>query len=256
VAIATAYGLAYLSALVRGRGGWARHLRPANLRLALGVCALALLLATPLVSFNLLATRDQLARLEAGAIPPEKFDWAALAYDFGRPGRAALEQLKGAESPEIRKLANRAESLRPRIEWLAPTTDEDRARTAEAVRVLPAGRPAPPALIAAVADFRQCTTGDQGCTVILLDSGAEAIVLQDACYAPDGTLTCHDITHFRRVGDKWRQEPFIPDPAGEQAVKAKRLMLERGYSEGKVEVRIVESRQLFIGGVPVGDPFE
>jgi hypothetical protein len=60
------------------------------------VCGVALLLATPLVSFNAISTRDQVARLEAGKVSPDKFDWAALAFDFGEPGRRALERLKTA----------------------------------------------------------------------------------------------------------------------------------------------------------------
>ena len=90
IAVAVAYALVYLLALVRGRSGWAGRLRADNIRLALGLCALALLLATPLLSFGALSTRDQLARLESGRIAPERFDWAALRYDFGPSGRRAL----------------------------------------------------------------------------------------------------------------------------------------------------------------------
>ena len=66
VIVATAVGLAYLVAVLRGRRLWRERLRIANLRLAIGLCLLALLLATPLLNFGAISTRDQLARLSIG----------------------------------------------------------------------------------------------------------------------------------------------------------------------------------------------
>ena len=50
----------------------------------------------PLVDFGAISTRDQLARLERGRVGPDQFDWAALAFDFGPSGRAALTRLAAA----------------------------------------------------------------------------------------------------------------------------------------------------------------
>src|SRR3546814_14415637 len=58
---------------------------------------LAAFLALPVLDFGAISTRDQLARLESGAVKTEKFDWAALAFDFGPSGRKALAEL--ARSP-------------------------------------------------------------------------------------------------------------------------------------------------------------
>ena len=56
VILATVYGVAYFGSLVLGRGLWAARVRPANLRIAFVVAAVALFLATPILSFNAIST--------------------------------------------------------------------------------------------------------------------------------------------------------------------------------------------------------
>src|SRR3546814_19398766 len=51
--------------------------------------------------FGAISTRDQLARLKSGATPVEKFDWAAMAFDFGPSGRKTLAEI--AKSPDKAK---------------------------------------------------------------------------------------------------------------------------------------------------------
>ena len=96
VVVATMYGLANWVAAARerlGPGSWRGGVRQANLHLAMLTCGLALLLALPLADFGAVATRDQLARLESGAVPANEFDFDALRWDFGDAGRAALARL-------------------------------------------------------------------------------------------------------------------------------------------------------------------
>jgi hypothetical protein len=98
VAVAVAYGLAYVVGMIRGkRAGWAARIRQANLNLAAGTCVLALLLALPLVDFGAISARSQIARLDAGKVSAEDFDYTALRWDFGDAGRRALARL--AERP-------------------------------------------------------------------------------------------------------------------------------------------------------------
>ena len=73
VAVAVAYGVAYFIAPIRGRmagalAGWMDGVRTANMHLAVGTCVLAFLLALPLFDFGAISTRNQLARLESGAV--------------------------------------------------------------------------------------------------------------------------------------------------------------------------------------------
>ena len=90
VIVACVWGAGYWAALIRGgKAAWARRLREANFVLALGACVLALLLALPLLDFGRISAGNQLHRLESGKVAPEKFDFAALRWDFGDAGRRA-----------------------------------------------------------------------------------------------------------------------------------------------------------------------
>ncbi len=109
IVVAAAYGLGFWVALIRGRkSGWAEKLRRANFHLGLFVCAFALLLALPILDFGAISTRNQLARLESGAVSAEEFDYAALRWDFGEPGRRALGQLAESDNAQIAELAEAA----------------------------------------------------------------------------------------------------------------------------------------------------
>lgn len=105
-----AIGIRYLASLLRRRALWAEPVRRNNIRILGALVLIALLLATPLVSFSSIATRDQLDRLADGRTPPAEFDWRALRFDFGRNGVRALQRLReGVETnPEVRRLAGQA----------------------------------------------------------------------------------------------------------------------------------------------------
>src|SRR3546814_9455430 len=98
---ALAYGLAGIWAVVKGRRDFDDRLRPVQQKLAIGLALLALFLALPILDFGAISTRDQLARLKSGATPVEKFDWAAMAFDFGPSGRKTLAEI--AKSPDKTK---------------------------------------------------------------------------------------------------------------------------------------------------------
>ena len=110
VLVASVYGVAYqVAALKAGRAkalvDWDDHIRPANVRIALGVCALALFLALPILDFGAMSARDQLARLKSGVTEAQKFDWRAMAFGFGPKGRAALKRLATGGSAAQQKAA-------------------------------------------------------------------------------------------------------------------------------------------------------
>jgi hypothetical protein len=106
--IAIAYGAAAWWAGLRGRGAFDVRLRESQKWLAVGLCALGLFLALPIVDFGSISARSQLARLEAGKVKAEEFDWAAMAFDFGPAGRRALERIARAGPEEQRELAKTA----------------------------------------------------------------------------------------------------------------------------------------------------
>jgi hypothetical protein len=265
--LACLYGAAYLLALVRGRLGWAARARPLNLQLAFVVCGVALLLATPLVSFNAISTRDQVARLESGRVSPDRFDWRALALDFGAPGKAALKRLQGSANATIREKATEVAKAENRWDVeQASRESETRQKVAANVRMLPSGSRLPEALRDAMAEGYDCT-GDTGCTLVLLSPG-EAMLFSDSCFRPQPTPTpssassspiavpparyaCQDGERYLLANGKWQKAGF-----GSALGVEDQNRIAQAYRSGSIEVRTVPRRQLFVGGVPVGQPFE
>lgn len=241
VLAAAAFALAYLLALVRGRAGWPEALRRANIRLAAGLCLLALLLALPIVSFGAISAGDQLARLEAGRVAPDRFDWAAMRFDFGSSGRKALERLAASPNLVVRQRAR--EALGASTRWaMGPQERIGPERTARPRLDLRTEGAAtiPPTLTDLIGRSGQCY--DQVCRVVFIEPGRAALLRPDCGHCsiylfdsqPDGT---------------WEQR--LPRPV---IVTDTAPVLDT--ARGRVEVRKVEKQQLFVDGRPVGEPFE
>lgn len=263
VIVASAYGLAYLVSLLIGRLHWAERARPANLNLAFVLCGLALVLATPLISFNAISTRDQVARLESGRIAPDKFDWRALAFEFGQAGRDALKKLQASANPAIKAKADLAAKAENRWDVAEVDNSEVRSREiAKNARVLPSGTTLPPALIDAMAGNINCTSEGK-CTVFLMPGGAEALVFQDWCYdraAKGGeelAVNCGLENRYRFVDGRWQSMNYnLQIDRKDEAAKAAAAKAGKAYQAGQIEVRPVTRRQVFVGGEPVGEAFE
>ncbi len=236
---AAAFALAYLYALVRGRAGWPDALRRANVRVAAGLCLLAVFLALPIVSFGAISARDQVARLESGGVSPDRFDWAAMRFDFGPSGRAALERLAESSNLVVRQRAR--ETLRASNRWaIAPTPPVAAKRSPRPpLKFRAEGGTVPPALADLIGRAGQCH--DEVCRVVFVEP-KRAVVLRPSCghclflfeAQPDGT---------------WVQR--IPAPPIVRAT-----MPTADTANGRVELRKVERNQLFVGGEPVGEAFE
>jgi hypothetical protein len=244
-----AVSLTYLWALVRGRAAWSKRVRPANVALAVSICAVALILATPLVDFGAMSTRDQLARLYAGKVKPDEFDWAALRFDFGPAGRRALERLAGSGPAGFRAQARKALKLESR--WAAreeTRVGQDARMLAQRLRVVPGQVPVPQALLTALA--RQQTCGYGRCTLFWTAGAPAAVAVGMPCE------NCQASAMRLLIDEKggWR----VADAAGDArsptsaSTKEQRDALE----QGRVEIRSVQRQQVFVGGKPVGPPFE
>ncbi|MBX3595202.1 DUF4153 domain-containing protein [Sphingomonas sp.] len=267
VVLACVVATAYLVCVIRGRWRWAERVRPANLMLAMIVCGVTLLLATPLLSFNAISTRDQVARLQSGKVAPDRFDWAALAFDFGAPGRAALRRLKSSANPEIRRIAADIER-KPRrwdIDAVTPDPVPRIAALEKRLRVLPRAVTVPIALKEALIDPGACGAGEGGCTLLYAEGARRAIALRDDCFtvpdqaSPSAPVAiridrdCGRPIHLVETAGQWK--PRDPGDPG-QRPDGDRAAIRSGYRDGKVEIRTVPRQQVFVGGVPVGDPFE
>ncbi|AQR72493.1 DUF4153 domain-containing protein [Sphingomonas sp. LM7] len=256
VALACLWGAAYLVALVRGRRDWAARVRPMNLALAFTVCGVALVLATPVVSFNAISTRDQVSRLESGKVTPEQFDWRALAFDFGAPGRAALKKLQGSANAVVRAKATEVAKAKGRWDVeQGDQLDKSRREVAANVRMLPQGTVMPEGLRDAIARQGMCSYKAR-CSLLMRDSH-EAFLLQESCYpkpeageASSRFYTCGDASRFVLVGAEWKPSHALERKPVDTGA------LHTGYAAGAIEVRTLPRRQIFVGGVPVGEPFE
>ena len=245
--IALAYGVAGVWSVVRGRLGFDDVLRPLQQKLAIGLTLLALFLALPIVDFGAISTRDQLARLQSGAVKGEKFDWAALAFDFGPSGRAALKDLAKSVDKDRADRAKFALAVENRWD-LAPERGLSAAGAAYAakpleskVRVLPAGKKLPPELATALRNQQWCR--DKPCIVYWLSDDRVAMISSGGAYV---------MVIDRDSGGVWNPNYALQNGA---AIGDVTLTVE-DVEKAPVEVRSIQRRQVFVGGKPVGNNFE
>ncbi len=92
IIIACAYGTAYFFNIIRHRLSWQNPIREANIKLAIGLCGVALFLALPILNFNSISAANQISRYDRGITDDESFDYAAMAFDFGLSGRELLKE--------------------------------------------------------------------------------------------------------------------------------------------------------------------
>jgi hypothetical protein len=246
VGVAIAYGLAGLWSVVRGRADFDDVLRPLQTKLAIGLCGLALFLALPIVDFGAISAASQIARLEKGKITPVKFDWRAMAYDFGPSGRRHLSKIAHSGPAERRKLAEAA--LKADRYEVEPAIDAavNGGRIDEFLRIVPGGNSIPPGLRDVINRSRFCR--EQPCVLTVVDARRAILV---------GRTTKDGGVEVLRIGlrkngewsefDGWEGfgEPGLPGQVAQPDV-----------ANGKVELREVKRRQLFMDGKPVGDVFE
>lgn len=116
------YGIPYLAAafIALGGGGWMQRIEEPNIALAFALAVAALALASPLADPMRLAAASQVARLQAGLVREDGFDFAALARDDARFGYETLQALAHDASPAIARDATLTLAAPPR-EMMAPT---------------------------------------------------------------------------------------------------------------------------------------
>lgn len=271
VAITVAGAVAYLFALVRGRAGWPALLRTLNVRIAVLICLVALFLALPILSFGAISTRDQVARLQSGRIAPDRFDWAAMRFDFGPSGRRALERLVRSPNATIREHARVILAAKSRYDGRGDIGSNVEAP--REIRIFPAGAAMPPglreALLGRFVALGVCR-GKGECLLYLKPGEASAVVLVDRCAGMSAEQARRDArceldpATFELTDKGWQDVRSIKrlerdrragrTPADDEAA---RLGREREAARnGQVEIRQVTRRQVFLGGRPKGAVFE
>ncbi|WP_295073381.1 DUF4153 domain-containing protein [Tabrizicola sp.] len=168
------YGLVYAASVLRG-GAWQERIRQGNIRVALGVGALAALWLTPVLNAEAISAASQLHQVEAKG--PEALDLYAL-QSWGKPGAAALAEL------EARAKETGQEALAAALAGETPLA-EDRgpALAAELAAILPV-QPATATgmrdvILGAAEDYQvqdwlavceaRLETGQPGCLLVVAD---------------------------------------------------------------------------------------
>lgn len=246
--IALAYGVAGLWAVVNGKGRFDDVLRPLQQKLAIAMTLLALLLALPIVDFGAISARDQLARLKAGTVKAEKFDWAAMAFDFGPAGRKALAGIAKSPDKARAELAGFALKAKDRWELLGSGDTIDASDVAygakpieDKVRVFPAGRSLPPEAYAVLNTRGECKTAP--CIVYSLGDARFALVTRGG-----------NVGLFAREAKtgQWAED-YTAFQSGDTT---RGLTIDELETVADVEVRPVQRQQLFVNGKPMGQDFE
>jgi hypothetical protein len=233
VVVAACYALGYALSALR-LGAWLKWLEAVNVLTAFVILAVLLALFTPLADPARIAVADQVRRLEAGKVAPEKFDFQFLARGGVRYGRAALEQLKTKTGgPQAVVIAQKAEeALRGAPAPFVPTP----ASIAENITVYPQGRALPPSFVnqdwksePKSWRFPPCLRLEERCEAfladldgrgepeILLTTGSWTVVFQasdEGHWAPVGNLTpayCAALAEPMRNGQYKAAEPVWKD---------------------------------------------
>lgn len=239
--VAIAYGIAAWLAGIRGRGAFDVPLRESQKRLAIGLCALALFLALPIVDFGSISARSQLARLQEGKVKASEFDWAAMAFDFGPAGREALKRIARTSPKELRDMASAALESDNRYSTAAAAEKVAQARTIDQrLRVLPAGSMVDPELRKAIADSGGCKV--EACAVLLVSPDEAVTAGRD--FPGGNSIVQHRFV--RNAKGAWEAvygEASWPDNKADLATAT-------------VELRTTTVRQLYVDGKRVGPPFE
>ncbi|RIV83240.1 DUF4153 domain-containing protein [Aurantiacibacter xanthus] len=239
IAVACAYGLACWVALIRGRKAmWSARMRDANLHLAAGVCVVALVLALPFWDFGALSARNQVARLEAGKVTAEDFDFDALRWNFGDAGRAALAKLAKGEG-EVARLAAEAKAMKGRPYEFATTPVEERRANLRGVPEDKAARDAFAALLRR--EGWRCGTT---CHVLELETMADGrrhFILVDG----------RDAVHLAMAEGGELEQFFAPMTDADEPLADPSMA-----DDGAVEVREETVRRVYVDGKPVGAPFK
>lgn len=187
------YGLAALSPFWRG-GDWMKPLERTNVFAAVLTVAVIVCLFTPIADPARLSVASQVARLERGAVAPDKFDYRFLRFESGRAGEAALARLARSSDREIARRAKEARAVKERYDF----PDTDRTEMTPVFETWPAGSPLPDGLAVPVAprDPRMACRAPGDCVVTAADLNGDG--RQDVLIA-----TSHSVELMERRTDGW-----------------------------------------------------
>jgi len=195
VVYAAGYAYAALRTLWLRSGDWMAPLERTNVVAAVLAVVTILALFTPVADPARLSVADQTARLERGAVSAAAFDYGFLAFDSGKAGRAALDQLTGSDDPEVARRASEAQAAENLAELTTPIEPQD---VTPVISVWPRGARLPEGFIVEVGDTdpRSTCRASNDCLAALRDlngDGQNEVLLARQ----------YEITLFARTEEGW-----------------------------------------------------
>jgi hypothetical protein len=209
--VAAGFAAGYGLAAVRRKGPWMQALELTNVIMARLVMVAILLLFTPIADPARLGVGDQVSRLLAGKVQPDKFDFAFLTYHAGRYGAEALKALAGRKGTprdvQIAQFAVAGQTEQQPQGYLKPVA------LAARLDVYPAGAKLPPTFLAQnwnpdnAGPYEPCFTNTipSRCDAIVLDidgDGAPEVLLAQQTLSATGDL---DVYKQAAGGGAWGQ---------------------------------------------------
>lgn len=251
------YGLSYiLAGLTKA---FPKVIRSVNLYLALVICAVALILATPLFDFGKVSARDQISRFSEGTISAENLDLSALAFDFGPAGRAALESLKTTASPALAVKIDGVMNAESR--WQANNIEEkhDATELADKLVVNPLSWDVPEDLMQMLSERHVCSKKSY-CYLFASKNNSEVILIDQLCHGTRHERCYPRIQLFENNNGGWSGDSFSIAASGSNKDFKARGQLQKEVDlaaiEGKLEIKPVQRMQLFVGDQPFGPTIE
>lgn len=173
-AYAGGYGFAALQPFWRKGADWMQPLERTNVVTAVLEVAVILALFSPVADPARLSVADQVARLERGAVKPDKFDFRFLRFQSGKAGEAALARLTRSSNPVISRAARNVTAARS---W-EEDVDVSSPNAMPKYEVVPAGAVLPTDFAVAVPptdDRAMWCPGEQGCVVSPQDLNKDGV---------------------------------------------------------------------------------
>ncbi|NEX91789.1 DUF4153 domain-containing protein [Caulobacter sp. 17J65-9] len=203
--VGACYAVGYAIAALKP-GAWLKPLEATNVATAFVAIGVLIALFTPLADPARIAVADQVRRLEAGKIAPDKFDFGFLRFDGAKWGRAELERLKAhATGPNAKVISEKAaEALKLEYRY---QRDEQRPRfDAARITVWPKGRTLPESFVKQAWDagdgWSPCIQGgDRSCDAFFADLDADGT--EEVLLSPGYQLNVYRLTdgRWKKAGD-------------------------------------------------------
>jgi hypothetical protein len=236
VLVAAGYAIGYAVAAVRP-GAWMRTLEATNITMAFVVIAVLLALCTPVADPRRLSVEDQVARLHAGKVKPEAFDYAFLRFQGGRIGREALIALGKDRNAAFNAPAAKALSATSPYE-LSKGDDRPSAKAVAEIHVYPKGRVLPESFLKQNGGWKlrsTCVYSPETCAITLLDIDEDGI---DEVLVWNGS-----VVEIVKVQDGlWRQVGSASDCGGGK--------VDEAFKSGDIRLAPpVARRDILVGGL-------